>query len=110
MRVSQNRLRLLSIFIIVFAFLLVVKLYFVQIVSGSEFRMKAEHQYVAGVNYFDRGSIFFTAKDGTVVPGATVKTGFVLHINPIVLEKRDDLENVYELLNKITPINKEDFF
>ena len=55
MRGLQNRLRLLSLFVFLFALLLVGKLYLIQIVSGENFETKAEHQYVAGVNYFDRG-------------------------------------------------------
>ena len=106
---SQNRLRLLSLVVLLFAILLTSRLYMVQIVSGENFEARAENQYVAGVNYFDRGSIFFTTKDGTLVPGASIKTGLILHINPIVLRERGDLESVYKSINAITPVNKEDF-
>ena len=71
--------------------------------------MKAERQYVAGVNYFDRGSIFFTAKDGTLVPAASIKTGFILHINPTLLGVRSNLETIYETVNTIIPLDKTDF-
>ena len=81
----------------------------VQIVHGDTFAIKAHHQYVAGANYFDRGSIFFTTREGTSVPAASLKTGFILHINPSILNKRNDLDAVYELINDITPIDKEDF-
>ena len=60
MKAFPNRLRLLSLLILLFALFLIAKLYAVQIISGEDFKIKAEHQYVAGVNYFDRGSIFFT--------------------------------------------------
>ncbi|MDO8590187.1 MAG: penicillin-binding protein 2 [bacterium] len=106
----QNRLRLLSLFVLLSALLLVSKLYFIQIISGEDFEAKAEHQYVAGINYFDRGLIFFTAKDGTLVPAAGIKTGFILYINPSMLSQRTDLENIYETVNTITPVVKEDFF
>lgn len=109
MRGSKNRLRLLSFFIVLFAFLLIVRLYFIQIVSGSNFEARAEHQYVAGDNYFDRGSIFFTSKDGTLIPAASTKLGFILHISPNILNQRDDLENLYNTINAIVPIEKEDF-
>lgn len=105
----KNRLRLLSFFVIVFALLLIIRLYIVQIVSGENFETKAEHQYVAGINYFDRGSIYFTTKDGTSIPAASIKFGFILHINPSILSQRNDLENIYETVNNITPINKEEF-
>lgn len=109
MRGPQNRLRFLSFLLFLFALLLLSKLYFVQIVSGENFAAKAEHQYLAGVNYFDRGGIYLTSRDGTLVPAASIKTGFILFINPNILGRRDDLETVYETINAITAIEKEDF-
>lgn len=105
----QNRLRFLSLLVLLFALLLVGKLYFLQIVSGENFKLKAEHQYVAGINYFDRGSIFFSTKDGTLVPAATVKLGFTLSLNPNLLRGRGDLEEIYARLNTIIPLEKEIF-
>ena len=109
MRGLQNRLRLLSLLVLFSALFLGVKLYFVQIVSGESFKTKAEHQYVAGVNYFDRGEIYFTTKDNIPVPAATIKTGFILYINPGILGERGDLETIYDTVNAITPIDKEKF-
>ncbi len=109
MREAQNRLRILSLLILLSAVILVGKLYFVQIVSGESLKARAEHQYIAGINYFDRGSIYFTTKDNTLVPAASIKTGFILYINPNILNQRDDLENVYETINTITSIEKEIF-
>jgi cell division protein FtsI/penicillin-binding protein 2 len=110
MSALHNRLRLLSLLIILFALLLVAKLYFLQIISGEEFKTRAEHQYVAGINFFDRGSIFFSTKDGTLVPAATVKLGFILHINPGILRTQNNLEEVYETINSIVPVEREVFF
>jgi stage V sporulation protein D (sporulation-specific penicillin-binding protein) len=110
MRGFQNRLRLLSIVVLLFALLLVGRLYIVQIVSGENYKAKAANQYIVGINYFDRGSIFFSTKDGVLVPGANVKNGFILHINPSILSKHNDLENVYEKVTAIVPIEKEMFF
>ena len=102
-----NRLRILSLLILLFALFLIAKLYTVQIISGEEFKIKAEHQYVAGVNYFDRGSIFFSTRDGALVPAATVKLGFVLHINPQILAEYQSVEDTYQKLNAIVPLEKE---
>ncbi|MBX4189310.1 penicillin-binding protein 2 [Candidatus Parcubacteria bacterium] len=109
MKNSEGRLRFLSIGIISFALVLISKLYFVQIVSNDVFKAKADHQYVAGANFFDRGSIFFSAKDGTLVPAATVKSGFTLSINPQLIAKNSNAEVVYEKISKVTPIDKNLF-
>ncbi len=104
------RLRILTLLILLFALLLASRLYFIQIISGESFRAKAEHQYIAGVSYFDRGSIYFSTKDGALIPGATVKTGFTLSINPKILSGRIDLETIYSRINSIIPIERESFF
>ncbi|MCR4279177.1 MAG: penicillin-binding transpeptidase domain-containing protein, partial [Candidatus Zambryskibacteria bacterium] len=105
----KNRLRLLSLFIILFALLLIAKLYFVQIIQGEAFKAKGENQYVAGINYFDRGSIFFSTADGTLVPAATVKLGYILHVNPGILREKGDLNGTYEALNSVVPIDSQVF-
>ena len=105
----QNRLRLLSLFVLLFASLLIGKLYLVQIVSKERYEVRAEDQYLAGANYFDRGSIFFTDKNGSLVPGASIKTGFILHINPSILGITSDLEEIYRKINNIVAIDKEEF-
>ncbi len=107
---SENRLRFISICILLFAAVLIGKLYMVQIILGKTFQEKAEHQYVAGANYFDRGSIYFTQKNGSLVPAATVKTGFTLAINPEQLKKT--ATDTDELLAKIltaVPVDKSVF-
>jgi stage V sporulation protein D (sporulation-specific penicillin-binding protein) len=106
---SQIRLRIITLGLLLFAFILVSKLYFIQIISGEEFEARAEHQYVAGVNFFDRGSIFFSTKDGLLVPAANVKSGFTLSVNPQMLSENPELEDIYQAVNAILPIDRELF-
>lgn len=108
MRESRNRLRLVSVFIILFALFIIGKLYLIQIVSKEFYAEAAESQYI-DANRFDRGSIFFTTKDGDNVPVASVKTGSTLFINPKNLVGTD-LEKVYDALNAITELERETFF
>ncbi len=105
----ENRLRIISLFLALFALLLVGRLYFLQIIEVENFQAKADHQYVAGVNYFDRGSIFFTTKDGTLVPGATIKSGFTLSLNPNLMRERNDLEAIYTEITSVVELEKESF-
>lgn len=105
----ENRLRVISLLLILFALVLVSKLYFIQIISGEALEAKAEHQYVAGINYFDRGSIFFTTKDGTQVPAATVKSGFTLSINPGILTEYESVDSTYDKLNTVIPLEHETY-
>ncbi|PIP55862.1 MAG: hypothetical protein COX06_01095 [Candidatus Zambryskibacteria bacterium CG22_combo_CG10-13_8_21_14_all_42_17] len=106
----HNRLRLLSLFVVLFALFLTSRLYFIQIVSGENFEAQAGNQYLlTGDNYFDRGSIFFTTKDRVLVPAANIKTGFLIHINPNILNQHTDLDEVHKSINSIVTIDKKDF-
>jgi len=109
MREVPKRLRFFSLVIIFSALVLGTKLYFVQIVNGDSFKQKAERQYIVGANYFNRGSVFFLNKYGDKVPAATLKSGFILAVNPEILSKNPDLESVYERINSIVPTDKEAF-
>lgn len=106
---SSNRLRVITLLLFCFALVLIGKLYYIQIVSGDDLLLKAEHQYTVGANFFDRGAIYFSTKDGSLVPAANVKLGWTLSINPNLLRERTDLEEIYEKLNEITPLDKEIF-
>lgn len=78
-----------------------------QIVSGDDFRLKAERQYLQpSGNVFDRGSIFFQTKDNNLIGAAILKTGFTLGINPKAMI---DPEKTYTKLNAIFPIEKKSF-
>jgi len=79
----QFRMRIFSSFVIFCALLLVSRLYFLQVVHGDDFADKADHQYMRPASYlFDRGSIFFTSKDGSQISAATTKQGFLVALNP----------------------------
>ncbi len=83
------------------------KLFLVQIVHGGEYADQASHQYsyVPGAS-FDRGDIYFTDALGARSLAATMKTGYILAINP---EKISNAEDVYKKLNVIVPIDHADF-
>lgn len=108
-RAFRIRLRLLGSGILLLAFFLIIRLYFVQIVHGKEYFLAAEHQYVSSSeSLFNRGSIYFTRKDGTLISGATLATGFTIAIDPSHLTKTDE---AYELISGLVPtVNKETFY
>ncbi len=86
------------------------QLYFLQIIRGAEFRDRAEGQYKVLSDPFNRNSIYFTEKDGAMVSAATLRSGFILTINP---QKIANPEEAYKKLNGIIPldakISKEEF-
>ena len=96
----------LGIFLI--TFLLLGKLFLVQIVKGESYSQEADRQYVAPRSKtFERGTIYFSEKDGTRVSAATLKSGFTLAINPSQIE---NINEIYETLSTVVEIDKETFF
>jgi stage V sporulation protein D (sporulation-specific penicillin-binding protein) len=102
------RARILCGFFVVVALLLVVRLYFVQVVHGAEYQNQAVAQYVAPDSDTDnRGNIFFTTKDGQLVSAAVMQSGWRIAINP---QSIVNPQSVYAQLNAITPIDNQRFF
>jgi stage V sporulation protein D (sporulation-specific penicillin-binding protein) len=103
-----RRTLILSWIFILGAGLLVLRLYFVQIVHGSEYERDAIGQYKeASPDTENRGDIFFRKKDGGLVAAAVMQAGWRIAIQPKNMVGED---TVYEKLNAILPVDKEKFF
>ena len=95
----RSRIRLILAFLIIAALCIVLRLYFVRIVNGEEYSLKADRQFSANSGgLFDRGSIYFTRKDGTLISAATLSTGFLVAINPQILSNP---ELAYDAISSI---------
>lgn len=102
------RIRIIYVLIFVFGILILGRLFFVQVLNSHIYKEEANRQYfVSPAQYFDRGTIFLKDKDGQLVSVATIKKGFLLAINPTILEKP---ENVYEKISQIISLDKDLFF
>ncbi len=101
------RSRIILLFVIVFAGILLVKLFFVQIVEKDTYREAANRQYATpSTNIYERGTIYFETKDGNLVSAATQTSGFKLAINP---EKITDIESTYQKLSEVIAIDRDNF-
>ncbi len=102
-----TRIRLISISILLFAVVLIGRLYMLQIVDSDVYLDKADRQYSGTAkNIFSRGSIYFKNKDNTLVSAATLKSGATITINPQIIK---DPEEVYLKLNEVIPVDHDDF-
>jgi len=94
-----SRLWFLYGIIFLIAVLLITKLFVVQIIHGEEYTEKADRQYISSTSsIFNRGSIYFTKKDGKRVSAATLRSGFTVAINP------SKLTNPSEVFNALSPL------
>lgn len=103
----STRIRLISVLFFLFALLLIGRLYLVQIIDNDFYINKANRQYSStSKNVFSRGTIFFQNKDNTLVSAATLKSGYIIAVNPEILK---DPETVYQKINEILPIDYDAF-
>src|SRR3989338_4318139 len=101
------RSRILLVLVLIFAALNMAKLFFVQVVQRNFYADLTSRQYsTPSANIFERGNIYFTRKDSTLVSAALQTTGFKIAINNT---KITDIENVYNLINMIVAIDHDDF-
>lgn len=101
------RIRLISAGIVLIALVIIARLYFVQIVHSERYQKEADRQYVhTSGELYDRGSIFFEDKDGRLISGATLQTGFLIAIAPSEIE---DEEATYRALSNVIELDKETF-
>ncbi len=104
---SRGRLLLISFLIILFGALLIGKLFLIQVVHGTAYSALADRQYVTPQgDIFDRGTIFFTQKDGELLSAATLKTGYKVALVPKDIKNASDL---YAKLSNIIPLDQTDF-
>jgi len=105
---SSGRIRFISFLIIIFALILIGRLYFVQVINGEEYRVRADRQYVQSTyDYFNRGTIYFETKDGEPFLAASLKTGYIVAMNPSLIENK---EETLAKLREISAIDEEDFY
>ncbi len=89
------------------ALFIIGKLFSLQIIHGRQFADRADRQYApSSTAAFDRGRIYATAKDGSLVELASVTLGFKLAIVPKELE---DKEAAYTALAGIIPLDHDAF-
>lgn len=89
------------------SFILLGRLFFVQVIHKNLYAERADKQYVTPAsNIFNRGSIFFSKKDSSLVAAGTITSGFKLAMVP---EEIIDPEAVYLKLAPYTKMDHDTF-
>ncbi|MES2930178.1 MAG: penicillin-binding protein 2 [Patescibacteria group bacterium] len=87
--------------------ILITKLFFVQVIHANEYSERADRQYATPAgDIFDRGSLFFSKKDGSIAAAATISSGFKVAINA---KNIVDAEATYKALDPYTDIDYDTF-
>ncbi len=102
-----SRIRSIVACVFFVALVIIAKLFFVQVFQGKTYSEKADKQYVKPeTSNFDRGSIFFTSKNGIKIAAATIKDGYNLSINPKLIK---DPQQVFDALSQYIELDKTVF-
>ncbi len=105
---EKNRIRFIFFCFLLFALVLCVRLYYVQIIHGQEYADKADRQYVSpSKSIFNRGNIYFENKNGGVLAAASLSTGYIISINP---KKISNPEDIYNSISNYIDIDSETFY
>lgn len=106
-RSTVIRIRIITGLVVFIALILIGRLYQVQILHAENYRDQAKRQYIHTTrDLFDRGTIYFTTKDGEEVSGATLATGYLVAVDPTEIA---DPEASYIALSAIVPVDKDKF-
>lgn len=106
-KLFHKRMYVPMVIMVLVVLVFIVKLFYLQIIHGHSYEQLADRQYVTTTSQvFDRGTIYFTQKDGTHVSAATLKSGFKLAVNGKLI---DDPEGLYTDIGSWLDIPKEKF-
>ncbi|MFH1608773.1 MAG: penicillin-binding protein 2 [Patescibacteria group bacterium] len=79
---SLSRTKLIAFLIIAFALILIIKLFYIQIIHQSSYSDRADRQYsTPSSDIFERGTIYFESKTGQLVSAAVQTMGFKIAID-----------------------------
>ena len=102
-----KRLRIISVCVFFFAFILITKIFLVSVVHKKAYTEKAERQYsTSSSNVFNRGTIFFSTKDGNPVAAGAMSSGFKVALSTSKIVSAD---KAYEALAPYLKIDKDTF-
>lgn len=104
---SKPRFIVLYILVSIAGLFILGRLFELQVVNSEEYKDRANRQFVTPKNsLFNRGMIYFSNKEQEKSIAASMQLTYKVAINPKILENP---ELVFESLNAITPIDKQDF-
>lgn len=104
----KPRFIVLYVIITLLGLLIIVRLFDLQIVKAETYKEKANRQFVTPKNFlFNRGTIYFSNKNDERSIASSMQLTYKITINP---KQITDPESVFDQLNQITEIDKEEFF
>ncbi len=97
MESKSVRIRILWIATALVVSVYVGRLYWLQVINHETYADEASRQYgsVSG-RVYNRGSIYFSERDGGLIAAASLRSGYLLAVNPSLIEDPASVEQVLE--------------
>lgn len=102
----SKRIKIVGIIVSFIAFAVIARLFQIQVINSSYYQDKGETSYSSKISNIDRGSVYFKEKEGNLVGGAVMKTGYLLALKPDLIL---DPEILYPKLDPFIEMEKEEF-
>ncbi|OGI83969.1 hypothetical protein A2903_00900 [Candidatus Nomurabacteria bacterium RIFCSPLOWO2_01_FULL_33_17] len=87
---------------------IIIRLFYIQVIDSAYYKELGIGQYIATHSENEqRGSIYFSRQDGTLISAATMSNGYILAITPKLIKETD---LVYKKISDIYPIDHDIFY
>lgn len=103
----SKRIKIIGAIVSFVAVIVVVRLFQLQVVRGAYYQEEGKESYSSKTVNIDRGVIYLKDKDGGLVGGAVMKTGYSLILKPNLIVSSP--ESLYEKLDPFIDMEKEEF-
>lgn len=84
MNSEKNRILVVSVTCTLLALVILSRLFYLQMLRGKDFTEKVETGVATASTGLDRGTVFFSQKDGTLVSAATTVRGFTVVVDKTI--------------------------
>lgn len=103
----KSRINILSTALVFLGAIAIFRLFQIQILKEDYFSSNAEDSYISETpTLFERGDVVMLSKDGTEISLATTVTGYILAINPTLIE---DPEKAFDSISDFIEIERDVF-
>ena len=104
-----TRITEVSILLCLITGLLVVRLFYLQVMRGDEYSEEvSNNSSLKEITSFDRGTIYTQKKDGTLVSAASTVSGYTLVVDKDTITQTK--EELFEVFKSVVPDIKEDVY
>jgi cell division protein FtsI (penicillin-binding protein 3)/stage V sporulation protein D (sporulation-specific penicillin-binding protein) len=102
------RVKFVSFCILFFVLVLTGRLFLVQVIESASYNERADSQYATpSSNIFERGTIYFSGKDNSLISAAVQVSGLKVAINPTQIG--NNAQSVYQQLSKAITLDRNTF-